>query len=119
MRLLLKLLEDVWLHGVNLSPSEDVMKKRWIIGAIGAACLACCAPLLVPLLAVGAAASAAGGAGLLFGLSLDQLVCIGGPLMLVAGAAAWVAIRAWRRRASRTCACDGACDVARCRPAGA
>jgi hypothetical protein len=92
------------------------MKKRWIVGVIAAACLGCCAPLLVPLLAAGAAA---GGAGLLFRPSLDPLVCIGGPLILVVGAAAWIAIRAWRRRASRACACEGACDVPRRGPAGA
>jgi hypothetical protein len=90
------------------------MKLRWGFLGIGAACLACCAPLILPVLAgAGLVSLGAGGAGL-FGLTLDQMLCLGVPALGgLALAYLW-----WRGRSqakAARCACEEACDVAACR----
>jgi hypothetical protein len=84
------------------------MKKRWIAGLLGVACIGCCAPLILPLLAGGTLAA---GAGVGLGVSLDQLICIGLPLLVIVGLGTWWVLK---RRPKATCACDTACDVSSC-----
>ncbi len=75
------------------------MKKRVILG-FGLACLACCIPLLMPVLGVGGLASAG---GWLAGLDWAEVACLG----LIAALA--VGLFALRRRRQKT---DGPyCDV--------
>lgn len=92
------------------------MKLRWGLLGIGAACAACCIPLVLPLLAgVGVLTAGAGGARLL-GLSLEQILCYGVP---VAGLAA-VGLVWWLRRAKarrEACDCQDICAVDQCSPA--
>jgi hypothetical protein len=88
------------------------MKKRWIAAGLGVACLGCCAPLILPLFAGGAAAA---GLGLGLHLSLDQLICLGLPVLVLVAAATWWILKR-KRKAAR--ACDTVCDVAICGPSG-
>lgn len=87
------------------------MKLRWGVLGIGAACAACCAPLVLPLLAgAGIASAGAVGGSLLFGLTLDQILCVGLPL-----AGLGVILLAWSRRLfrpkARQCDCEASCEV--------
>jgi len=83
---------------------------------LGAACAACCAPLLLPLFAgAGAAGARLFAGGRLLGLPLDVLVC-GAILVAIA-----VGIGLWwmqRRRAAKAaaCACETSCVVETCGP---
>ncbi len=66
------------------------MKMRTGVLAIGVACAACCVPLLLPLLAGAGLGTAAAGGALLFGFTLDQILCFGLPAAILAGlVAAW------------------------------
>jgi membrane protein implicated in regulation of membrane protease activity len=65
------------------------MKKRVIFG-FGLACLACCIPLLLPVLGAGAVA---GAAGWLAGLDWAELACLG----LAAAVAAAILVLVMRR----------------------
>ena len=87
------------------------MKMRTGVLAIGAACAACCVPLLIPMLAgAGLGAATATGGALLFGLTLDQLLCFGLPAgILVALVAVWWLKRPRAERAD--CGCQGQCAV--------
>lgn len=94
------------------------MKMRWgMIGLGTAACAACCAPLILPLLAGGGLISAGAlGGTLLFGLTLDEVLCYGLPLaalvfLLVVGLR-----RAFRPKAAE-CGCEASCDINTCAPA--
>jgi hypothetical protein len=91
------------------------MKKGLATAGIVAACAVCCAPLLLPVLSgVGMAAVGTAGAGALFGLPADVVICGG------IAAAALVAVAAWGRQHRRkdadpkACACESGC-----KPAGA
>ena len=95
----------------DLVTLERLMKNRWIAGLLGVACLGCCAPLILPLLAGGTLAA---GAGVGLGVSLDQLICIGLPALGVLGLGAWWILK---RRPKPSCACETACQVASCAPA--
>lgn len=81
------------------------MKLRWGFLGLGAACAACCAPLLLPLLAGAGVVSAGALSGaVLFDLTLDQILCYGLPLAgLLALVIVWARHRARARPAS--CAC--------------
>jgi hypothetical protein len=90
------------------------MKLRWTILGLGAACVACCVPLILPLLGGfglgGAALSAFAGK-----VSLDQLICLGLPMAIIL-----VAGLIWMRRRQHlksSCACPDRCDVEACSPA--
>lgn len=75
------------------------MRKRVILG-FGLACVACCAPLLLPLLGIGGVASLG---GWLSGLGWAEVICLG----LIAGAG--LVALALRRRRQKA---DGPyCDV--------
>lgn len=89
------------------------MKLRWGILGLGAACLACCAPLILPLLvSAGLIGATAGGAGLIFGLTLDQIVCVALPAAVLGGLALlWMRRRA---RARASCACETTCAPGSC-----
>lgn len=91
------------------------MKLRWPLLAMGAACAACCIPLLLPFLA---GAGLVGASGLLFGVTLDQLLCVGLPAVV-----AFSLLFVWLRRRARTkaadCECSSACDIDACGPAPA
>ena len=91
------------------------MKLRWGILGLGAACLACCAPLILPLLAsAGLIGATAGGAGLILGLTLDQIVCVVLPAAALGGLAfLWLRRRA---RAKASCACETTCTPESCGP---
>jgi hypothetical protein len=84
------------------------MKLRWGIVGIGAACAACCVPLILPLLA----GTGALGGSLLLGLTLDQILCVGLPL-----AGFGVLLFVWSRRLLRPkakqCGCETSCEIDR------
>lgn len=80
---------------------------RWkVIAGLGAACAACCAPLLLPLIGVTAGAGVAGAAASgMFGRSWAQLACDAVLVALVASAVfLMLRARAQRKRAA-VCAC--------------
>jgi hypothetical protein len=87
------------------------MKLRWGIFGIGAACAACCAPLVLPLIA-GAGITGAGalGGSLLFGFTLDQIFCVGLPL---AGFGVILVVWSWRlfRLKPKQCGCKESCEI--------
>lgn len=84
------------------------MKMRTGLLAIGAACAACCVPLLLPLLAGAGLGTAAAGGALLFGLTLDQLLCFGLPAAILAAlVAAWGLKRL--RAGPADCGCQDQC----------
>jgi membrane protein implicated in regulation of membrane protease activity len=92
------------------------MKLRWGILGVGAACAACCIPLILPLvLGAGIAGAGALGGSLLLGFTLDQVLCVGLPL-----AALGVLLVVWSRRVFRSrakpCGCEASCEVDRCAP---
>lgn len=92
------------------------MKLRWTFLGLGAACAACCAPLILPLLG-GAGLLGVGGAWLAWApkLTIDQLLCVGLPLLALA-VAAGVGIRQLARRRKAACGCATQCDVEACAP---
>lgn len=90
------------------------MKLRWTILGLGAACAACCTPLILPLLGGlglgGAALSMVAGK-----VTLDQLICLGLPMAITLGIGL-----VWMRRRQHLksgCACPDRCDVEACAPA--
>jgi hypothetical protein len=92
------------------------MKLRWGFLGLGAACAACCAPLVLPLLAGAGLVSAGALSGaVLLGLTLDQILCYGLPL-----AGLLVLIIVWARRRARarpaSCACGTVCTIDTCAP---
>jgi len=92
------------------------MKLRWGIYGIGAACTACCAPLVLPLIAGGGIAGAGAlGGSLLFGLTLDQILCVGLP---VVGLGVILVVWSWRllRAKTKPCGCGTTCNVGGCAP---
>ena len=90
------------------------MKLRWPMIAAGAACAACCAPLLLPLLAgTGLAGVGAALGARLSGLCLDDAVCIG--LAAAAGGVAiYFVVRSLRVRKAKSCDCETSCAVGGC-----
>ncbi|OYX46912.1 MAG: hypothetical protein B7Y90_14340 [Alphaproteobacteria bacterium 32-64-14] len=95
--------------------------SKWKIAAgLGVACAACCAPLLLPLVA------GAGGAGLagatasgFLGASWGEIACIAVLAALVAGAAVLVLRAGARRKRAAECACGSArSDGASCAVGG-
>jgi hypothetical protein len=87
---------------------------RWkIVAALGIACAACCAPLLLPLLTSAAVAGAAGAVGAgASDLITGEIVCVGLLTALVAGMAL-LALRSRARPAigqNITCACGAVTD---------
>ena len=79
------------------------MKLKLGLAGQALACAACCAPLLVPLLA---------GTGAVLGIeavSLDAAMCIGIPAIALVGGGVWLALHK-RQRAS--CECRHSCDPA-------
>lgn len=79
------------------------MKSKLGFAGLALVCAACCAPLLVPLLA---------GTGATLGfaaVSLDAVLCIGIPALALMGGGVWLALRK-RQRAS--CECRDSCDPA-------
>lgn len=86
------------------------MKSRLAtIGAV-AACVACCAPLLLPL--VWASAAGAAGGGLFFGLKADALVCGAIATAVFAAVVFWTLRR--RRAPASACGCASSCTVETC-----
>lgn len=79
------------------------MNLKLGFAGLALACAACCAPLLVPLLA---------GTGVALGfaaVSIDAALCIGIPALGLVGGGVWLALRK-RQRAS--CDCQDSCDPA-------
>jgi hypothetical protein len=97
---------------------EIAMKVRWgLIGLGVTACAACCAPLILPLLAGGGLISAGAlGGTLLFGLTLDQVLCFGLPLAALAFVLIAGLRRAFRPKAA-VCDCEASCGIDKCPPA--
>lgn len=89
------------------------MKKRLAAAGLVAACAACCAPLLLPVLA-GAGLIGVGtvGGGLLAGIPLDALICGALPLAALAGFAIWSYRR--RKAALAQCNCESLCGTTAC-----
>lgn len=87
------------------------MRMRTGLLAVGAACAACCAPLLVPVFAgVGLTGAGVAGGALLLGLTLDQVLCFGLPVAaLIAGGGLWWFRRVRARR--NACRCKARCGV--------
>lgn len=75
------------------------MKKRVILG-FGLACLACCVPLLLPVLGAG---GVAGAAGWLAGLDWAEIACLG---LVAVAAAGLLALLMRRRRKAEGPFCD-------------
>lgn len=80
------------------------MNYKIVIG-LGLACAACCA---IPLLGLGGLTI--GGAGIAgwLGASVDQIVCNGGPLLIVVGAGFYLWQQS-RRQKRAACPADGSC----------
>jgi hypothetical protein len=79
------------------------MKSKLPIAGLAIACAACCAPLLIPLLA---------GTGLMAGIaavSLDALVCGAIAVGALGMAAYWLMVRN-RMKAQSECGCETSCD---------
>lgn len=88
------------------------MKLRWGILGLVAACGVCCAPLIMPFLVGAGLVGIGSGAGLVFGLTWEQALCIGLPL---AGIALVVAL--WFRREAKrqaSCRCETKCTPETC-----
>lgn len=88
------------------------MKLRWSLLGVGVACAACCIPLVLPLLAgAGLLTAGAAGSAVLFGLTLEQILCYGAP----AGALMAALGLLWRRRRAAAkadaCGCAPSCSV--------
>lgn len=79
---------------------------------VGAACVACCAPLIAPLL-FGAGTI---GVGTSVGLSLDQAICGGIAAAALGGFSYWLWRNQQKAKAARSCGCDTACDARTCAP---
>jgi hypothetical protein len=91
------------------------MKKRLAAAGVVAACAACCAPLLLPMRSgVGVTAAGAAGAGALFGLSADAIICGGLAVGLLTAIGVWTLLQRRKRSAAapRACASSGACGCA-------
>jgi hypothetical protein len=96
------------------------MRKSWLTWfGLGAACAVCCAPLLAPILA-GAGVAGIGAAGAsfsLFGLGLEETICVAVIAAAITSIGAFLLLRHNApRRAAETCGCavpgDGAqCDI--------
>lgn len=89
------------------------MKKAVLtILGLGAACSVCCLPLLAPLLAATGLSTmltlAVGGA------SLNYLLCVLGPGIVIAGLLLAAALLLARRRASAVCDCAATCGSDQC-----
>jgi hypothetical protein len=92
------------------------MKLRWGVLGIGAACAACCAPLLLPWLAgAGIAGAGALGGGLVLGLTPEQGLCVGIPLAVL-GAVLLIWLRRLSRPRAKPCGCQAACEIESCAP---
>lgn len=95
------------------------MKNRVLAAlGLGAACAACCAPLLAPLL-FGAGTA---GLGVSFslsqmGLGVDEIVCGGLAAAFIAGGAYWFWRTQRKAKAAKQCECIAACDPQTCAPA--
>jgi hypothetical protein len=87
------------------------MNKRLATVGVVAACAACCAPLILPLLS-GAGLVGAGliGGGVLLGVPLDAWICGGIALAVVAGIFLWARHRR-RAQAAPACGCQTACST--------
>jgi len=94
------------------------MKLRWTFLGLGAACAACCAPLILPLLGgIGVLGVTGAMAAWASKVTLDQVLCLGAPLAAFAVAGGWMIIKS-RRKNAQTCDCPQACDAQTCSPAG-
>ncbi len=92
------------------------MKKSVAALGVVAACAACCAPLLLPLLSgAGLVGAGAVGGGVLLGLPADLVICGGIAVAAVAGIFLWARQR--RLKAEAACACETACSTETCSPA--
>lgn len=76
---------------------------------IGAACVACCAPLILPLF-IGAGAVVGAGGGLLAGLSRDSIICGAIGVGLLGLLAFWL-VQRQRRATAAGCGCSGSCTA--------
>jgi len=79
------------------------MNMKLGTAGLALACAACCAPLLVPMLA---------GTGVALGfaaVSLDAALCIGIPALALVGAGVWFALH---KRERVSCECQDTCDPA-------
>ena len=98
-----------------------ISRKLAITGTV-AACAACCAPLVVPLLwpalvAAGLVGAGSVGGGWFAGLSLDVLVCGGIALAALAGGVVWLRQKGKKQQMAVPMLVDGAqCDLDTCGP---
>jgi hypothetical protein len=89
------------------------------LGAVGivAACAACCAPLLLPMLSgVGVAAAGTAGASALFGLPADVVICGGLAAATLTGIGLWSYLQSRKAAAKAACACKAGI-IGGCAPA--
>ena len=97
-----------------------ISRKLTITGAV-AACAACCAPLVVPLLwpalvAAGLVGAGSVGGGWFAGLSLDVFVCGGIALAALAGGVVWFRQKGKQQMAVPMLVDGAHCDLDTCRP---
>ena len=88
------------------------MKLRWELLGAGAACAACCAPLIAsPLAGLGLLGGGAVGAGEWLALPAEHVICLAAAAGIIAGLAllAWGLIR--RPGKVADCACRTRCDA--------
>lgn len=76
-----------------------------LMGGLGLACAVCCA---IPLLGFGSFVLGGAGVAQWLGASLDQIICYGGPPLLVIGVGYYFWQRN-RKQQSATCRIDGSC----------
>lgn len=100
-----------------------MVSRKLAITGTAAACAACCAPFVIPLIwpaLVGAGLVGTGGAatGWLAGLSLEVILCGGIALAALAGGAIWLRQHRRRQQAQVPNLADGLqCDLGTCGPA--
>lgn len=100
-----------------------MVSRKLAFTGTAAACVACCAPLVVPLIwpvLVAAGVVGAGGAatGWLAGLSLEIFLCGSIALAALAGGAIWLRQHRRRHQAQVPNLADGEqCDLGTCGPA--
>jgi hypothetical protein len=82
---------------------------RWL--GLGVACIACCAPLIAPLLVwAGFGGAAASLSAFFLDLPLMELACAAIAAAMLTGGAYWLD-RLWRAKSARSLAAGAACAI--------
>ncbi|MBI3700359.1 MAG: hypothetical protein HY242_07930 [Afipia sp.] len=86
--------------------------KKWVtLAGVGAACAACCAPLVLPVAAyLGLGGFSAAGAAGAIALGASEWLCLAAGLTLLVALAVGYAVWKRYRRQPETCEIGGGCD---------